>query len=158
MSLGERITELRKAAHMNQTELARAMDVTRQAVSKWETGQSTPDAANLIRLAELLDTDIEYLTSGRRNLGRRPPVVVNSTQIVEKIVEKPVVQTVETIVEKPVIQYVEKPVIQYVEKPVVQYKEKPVIRYRTKQVRNPAELVLVGVGCFLLGLIAGYFL
>ena len=99
MSLGDRITELRKACGMNQADLARAMDVTRQAVSKWETDQSSPDAANLIRLADLLDTDIEYLTTGRRSYGRRPPIVLNSTQIVEKIVEKPVVQTVEKIVE-----------------------------------------------------------
>ena len=158
MSLGERITELRKACGMNQADLARAMDVTRQAVSKWETGQSSPDAANLIRLADLLDTDIEYLTTGRRTYGRRPPIVLNSTQIVEKIVEKPVIQTVEKIVEKPVVQYVETPVIQYVEKPVVRYKEKPVIRYRTRQIRNPIEFVIVGIVCFLLGLAVGSFL
>lgn len=154
MSLGERITELRKTAGMNQSDLAKAMDVTRQAVSKWETGQSSPDAANLIRLAELLDTDIEYLTTGRRNFGRRPPIVVNSTQIVEKIVEKPVVQTVEKVVEK----IVEKPVVQYIEKPVIRYQEKPVIRYRTKQVRNPLELGIVGAVCFVLGLLVGFFL
>lgn len=154
MSLGERIAELRKVCHMNQTDLSRAMGVTRQAVSKWETGQSIPDAGNLIRLAELLDTDIEYLTTGRRNYGRRPPVVINSTQTVEKIIEKPVVQTVEKIVEKPVIQYVDR----IVEKPVVQYVEKPVIKYRTKQVRNVGELIILGVVCFLLGLVIGFFL
>lgn len=150
MSLGERITELRKASGMNQADLARAMDVSRQAVSKWETGQSIPDAANLIRLAELLDTDIEYLTTGRRNYGRRPPIVVNSTQIVEKIVEKPIIQTVEKVVEKPVVQYVETPVIQY--------KEKPVVKYRTKYVRNPMEMAFWGGICFVLGLLIGYFL
>lgn len=154
MSLGERITELRKVCHMNQADLSRVMGVTRQAVSKWETGQSIPDAANLIRLAELLDTDIEYLTTGRRNYGRRPPVVINSIQTVEKIIEKPVVQTVEKIVEKPVIQYVDR----IVEKPVVQYVEKPVIKYRTKRVRNVVEMTILGIVCFLLGLIIGFFL
>lgn len=154
MSLGERIIELRKAAGMNQADLAKAMDVSRQAVSKWENDQTSPDSANLIRLSDLLDTDIDYLTTGRRSYGRRPPVVINSTQVVEKIVEKPVVQTVEKIVEK----IVETPVIQYIEKPVIQYKEKPVIRYRTKQVRNPVEFAIVGIVCFLLGLVIGYFL
>lgn len=154
MSLGERIIELRKAAGMNQADLAKAMDVSRQAVSKWENDQASPDSANLIRLSDLLDTDIDYLTTGRRSYGRRPPVVINSTQVVEKIVEKPVVQTVEKIVEK----IVETPVIQYIEKPVIQYKEKPVIRYRTKQVRNPVEFAIVGIVCFLLGLVIGYFL
>ena len=115
MSLGERILELRKTANMSQADLARAMDVSRQAVSKWETDQSSPDASNLILLSDLLDTDIEYLTTGRRTYGRRPPVVIKTTETVEKVVEKPVVQVVETVVEK----VVEKPVVQLVEKPVV---------------------------------------
>lgn len=154
MSLGERIAQLRKESGMNQSDLAKAMDVTRQAVSKWESGLSNPDAANLIRLADLLDTDIEYLTTGRRSYGRRPPVVVKTTQTIEKIVEKPVVQTIEKIVEKPVIQYVDR----IVEKPVVQYVEKPVIRYRTKHIRNSGEFAVVGIVCFLIGLVIGYFL
>lgn len=148
MSLGERILELRKAANMSQADLARAMDVSRQAVSKWETDQSSPDASNLILLSDLLDTDIEYLTTGRRTYGRRPPVVIKTTETVEKVVEKPVVQVVETVVEK----VVEKPVVQLVEKPVV----KKV--YRTKIVRNPIEYGIVGVICFLAGLLVGLLL
>lgn len=148
MSLGERILELRKAANMSQADLARAMDVSRQAVSKWETDQSSPDASNLILLSDLLDTDIEYLTTGRRTYGRRPPVVIKTTETVEKVVEKPVVQVVETVVEK----VVEKPVVQLVEKPVV----KKV--YRTKIVRNPIEYGIIGVICFLAGLLVGLLL
>jgi len=146
MSLGERITELRKAAGLSQADLAKVMDVSRQAVSKWETDLSSPDACNLIRLSEVLDSDIEYLTTGRRTYGRRPPVVI--TETVEKIVEKPVVQIVERVVEK----VVETPVIQVVDKPVA----KKV--YRTKYIRNPLELAAVGILCFIAGLIIGYFL
>lgn len=40
MSVGERISELRKSRNMSQTELAKAMDISRQAVSKWESGVS----------------------------------------------------------------------------------------------------------------------
>ena len=149
MSLGERIMELRKAAGLSQLDLARAVEVSRQAVSKWETDQSNPDAANLIRLADILDTDIEYLTTGRRTYGRRPPVVIKTTETIEKVVEKPVVQVVEKVVEKVVPS---PPVIQTVEKPVV----KKV--YRTKYVRDPMAMALVGGVCFLLGLLIGYFL
>ena len=145
MSLGERISELRKACGMSQLELSRQMEVSRQAVSKWETDQSSPDAVNLIRLSEILDTDIEYLATGRRNYGRRPPVVITTTETVEKIVEKPVIQVQETVVEK----IIEKPVVQLVEKPVT----KKV--YRTRYVRNPMELAVVAVVCFLLGFLAG---
>lgn len=145
MSIGERISELRKEAGFSQFDLAKAMDVSRQAVSKWETDQSSPDAMNLIRLSDILDTDIEYLTTGRRTYGRRPPVVIKTTETVEKVVEKPVVQIVEKVVEKTV----ETPVIQLVEKPVI----KKV--YRTRMVRNTKEMVLIGVLSFLAGLILG---
>ena len=147
MSVGERITELRKAASLSQGDLARALDISRQAVSKWENDQSNPDVMNLIALADILDTDIEYLATGRRTYGRRPPVVIKTTETVEKIVEKPIVQVQETVIEK----IVETPVVQVVEKPVT----KKV--YRTRYVRNPMELGAVAVLCFILGLLVGRF-
>ena len=148
MSIGERITELRLTSGLSQNQLAKEMEVSRQAVSKWETDQSVPDAINLIRLADLLETDIEYLTTGRRNFGRRPPVVIKTTETVEKIVEKPVVQVVETVVEK----IVEKPVVEYVEKPIVKK------IYRKQFVRNPVEFAVCGGICFLVGLLIGILL
>ena len=138
MSVGERITELRKAASLSQGDLARSLDISRQAVSKWENDQSNPDVMNLIALSDILDTDIEYLATGRRTYGRRPPVVIKTTETVEKIVEKPIVQVQETVIEK----IVETPVVQVVEKPVT----KKV--YRTRYVRNPMELGVVAVLCF----------
>ena len=145
MSLGERITELRTACGLSQNQLAKAMEVSRQAVSKWETDQSAPDSIKLIRLAEILETDVEYLTTGRRSFGRRPPVVINTVETVEKVVEKPVIQVVETVVEK----IVEKPVIEYIEKPLV----KKV--YRKQYIRNPLEFALCGVICFVIGILVG---
>ena len=146
MSLGERISELRKQAQMSQYDLAKAVEVSRQAVSKWENGQAYPDVMNLIALSEILDTDVEYLATGRRTYGRRPPVVIKTTETVEKVVEKPV------LVEKVVKQVVEKPVVEYVEKPVF----KKVTR--VKYLRNPMEVAFVGVICFLIGLAVGFFL
>lgn len=148
MPVGERITELRKAAGMSQLDISRALDISRQAVSKWENDTSSPDVMNLIKLADLLDTDVEYLATGRRTYGRRPPVVIKTTETIEKIVEKPVIQTVETVVEH----IVEKPVVKTVEKPVVMRV------YRKKYVRNPSEFLLVGILSFLAGLIIGSFL
>lgn len=150
MSIGERIAELREKENMSQGELAKALEVTRQAVSKWENDLSCPDTLNLIRLAEVLDSDVEYLATGRKMVYRRPPVVLKSVETVEKVVEKPVIKVVEKVVEKPMVQYIDKPVVQ--EKPVY----KKVIR--TKYVRNPLEYLLLGVFCFLIGLLIGYFL
>ena len=150
MSIGERIAELREKENMSQEELAEALEVTRQAVSKWENDLSCPDTLNLIRLAEVLDSDVEYLATGRKMVYRRPPVVLKSVETVEKVVEKPVIKVVEKVVEKPMVQYIDKPVVQ--EKPV--YKKV----LRTKYVRNPLEYLLLGVFCFLIGLLIGYFL
>lgn len=149
MSIGERICELRKEQNISQVELAQALDVTRQAVSKWENDQAAPDTIKLIQLAEYLDTDLEYLATGRKTYGRRPPVVVKSVETVEKIVEKPVVKVVEKVVEKPVVQYVDKPVVQYIEKPIIKKVE------RIKYIRNPVEFLIIGVVCFILGLLVG---
>ena len=148
MSIGERITELRKLQNLTQGQLADALHVSRQAVSKWENGQSNPDSQNLIQLTEVLDTDIEYLTTGRKTYGRRPPVVIKTVETVEKVVEVPVVQVVETVVEKTV------------EKPTVQYIEKPVIKkvFRVKYRRNPVELAIVGGIGFLIGLLVGFLI
>ena len=146
MSIGERILELRKQQHISQGQIASALNITRQAVSKWENDLAVPDALNLIQLAELLDTDIEYLSTGRRTFARRPPVVITDVKVVEKVVEKPVVhvKTVETIVEKPVVEYIEKPVVKHV--------------YRVKYRRNPLEFLIIGTLTFLLGLIIGIML
>jgi len=146
MSIGERITELRKQQNLSQGQLASALEISRQAVSKWENDLTVPDALNLIRLADLLDTDIEYLSTGRRTFSRRPPVVISDVKVVEKVVEKPVVQvkTLEKVVEKPVVQFVEKPVIKRV--------------YRTRYRTNPKEFFLFGTAAFLLGLLIGALL
>jgi transcriptional regulator with XRE-family HTH domain len=152
MSVGQRITELRTARKISQYQLAKAMDVSRQAVSKWENGQSTPDATKMIKLAELLDTDLEYLTTGRVVVPTRPPVVLETVKTVEKVVEKPVIQVVEKIVERKVEVPVEVPVVEYVDRPII----KRVIR--TRYLRNPLEYAAVGIGCFILGLLLGYLL
>ena len=146
MSVGERILELRKAAGISQLDISRALDISRQAVSKWENDLAVPDALKMIQLADILDTDIEYLSTGRRNFARRPPVVLTEVKVVEKVVEKPVIQvkTVEKVIKVPEIQYVDKEVVKKV--------------YRTKYRRNPAELVVIGLGCFLIGLLIGHFL
>ncbi len=154
MSIGERIALLRNEQNISQGALAQALEVSRQAVSKWENDLASPDTMKLIRLAEVLDTDVEYLATGRKSYGRRPPIVVTTVEMVEKVIEKPVYieKIVETTVEKPVVQYVEKPVIQYIEKPVVKRV------FRIKYRRNLTELAVIGVIGFLLGLILGYFL
>ena len=145
MSFGRRIIELRTACGLSQYQLAKLLDVSRQAVSKWENDQAVPDTLKMIKLSDVLDTDIEYLATGRKRTTNDFPVVLSSTETAERIVEKPVVKCVETVVEK----IVERPVIRYVEKPVV----KKV--YRKVYIRNPIEFLVCGITCAIIGLVLG---
>jgi DNA-binding XRE family transcriptional regulator len=61
MNLNERISALRKDKGLSQEAVAEALGVSRQAVSKWETGRSNPDTENLIKLAVLFDVSADEL-------------------------------------------------------------------------------------------------
>ncbi|MDO5152685.1 MAG: helix-turn-helix transcriptional regulator [Eubacteriales bacterium] len=128
MSVGERITALRKERSLSQGQLAEALEVSRQAVSKWENDLSSPDTIKLIKLAEVLDTEVEYLATGRKPVYEEQPIVLNMVKKVDKVVEK--------VVEKPVIKRV----------------------VRVKYLRNPLEFLVLGIVCFLLGLVMGLLL
>ncbi|WP_460323025.1 helix-turn-helix domain-containing protein [Alkalibacterium psychrotolerans] len=74
MSLGTNIREKRKEKNFSQEYVAEKMQVSRQAVSKWETGKSVPSMANLKKLAELFSCDIdELLSNGKREKETAPP-------------------------------------------------------------------------------------
>lgn len=59
--LGENIKALRIKNGLSQEDLAKKLNVVRQTVSKWEKGQSMPDADSLKILAEIFDTDLSSL-------------------------------------------------------------------------------------------------
>lgn len=65
MTIGTRISELRKAKGYTQEYVAEQLGVSRQAVSKWEQDQTSPDTGNLIALAKLLDSSVEYIAVGK---------------------------------------------------------------------------------------------
>ena len=65
MTIGSRINELRKKNNFSQEYVAEQLEVSRQAVSKWERDLSAPDTENLIKLADLLGSSVEYIASGK---------------------------------------------------------------------------------------------
>lgn len=64
MNIGNRIQSLRKMRGISQEELADKVGVSRQAVSKWEGGQSTPDLDKVIIMSEYFDVTTDYLLKG----------------------------------------------------------------------------------------------
>ena len=61
MTMGEKILNMRKARGWNQEELAERIGVTRQAVSRWESGAAKPDADKIIAICDLFGVSADYL-------------------------------------------------------------------------------------------------
>lgn len=64
MNMADRIQLLRKSKRISQEELADKIGVSRQAVSKWESEQSTPDIEKIILLSDFFDVTTDYLLKG----------------------------------------------------------------------------------------------
>lgn len=68
MTIGKRIRKLRTERKISQEFMAERLDVSRQAVSKWENDVSCPDTQKLIKLAELFQVSVEYLATGKETI------------------------------------------------------------------------------------------
>ena len=64
MSISERIQSLRKQSGDSQEQLADKLDVSRQAISKWESGQGSPDLNNIIKISEVYSVSTDYILKG----------------------------------------------------------------------------------------------
>lgn len=61
MNLSKKIFELRKANGMSQEQLAEKISVSRQSISKWESGVSTPEMERLVELSKVFNVSTDYL-------------------------------------------------------------------------------------------------
>lgn len=64
MNIADRIQYLRKQKGYSQEELAEKVGVSRQAVSKWESEQSTPDLEKIIAMSDLFEVTTDYILKG----------------------------------------------------------------------------------------------
>ena len=69
MLLGEKLRRLRIARQLSQEQLADKLQVSRQAISKWELGESMPDTENLILLSKFYGVSIDYLLLNELNIS-----------------------------------------------------------------------------------------
>ena len=65
MSLSENLQNLRKIKNMSQEELAEKLNVSRQAVSKWESGNGFPETEKIINICEIFDCSMDELVKGK---------------------------------------------------------------------------------------------
>jgi len=64
MNISDRIQSLRKSKGMSQEQLADAVGVSRQSVSKWESEQATPDLEKIMAMSELFGVTTDYILKG----------------------------------------------------------------------------------------------
>lgn len=87
MSLGERIYKLRTEKELSQGDLAEALEVSRQSISKWETNGSVPELDKLVKLSEVFGVSLDALVT-RKEDAEQPAAQEVEPQIV--YIEKPV--------------------------------------------------------------------
>ena len=81
MTIGNRIISLRKTQQFSQEEIADKIGVSRQSVSKWETDVCAPDAYNLIALAQVLNTSVEYIVTGKTSMEEKVQTNKESAEV-----------------------------------------------------------------------------
>ena len=64
MTTGEKLAKLRREQNLTQEQLAEQLDVSRQSVSKWESGASFPEMDTLLRICDLYDVNMDTLLRG----------------------------------------------------------------------------------------------
>lgn len=88
MTLGERIAALRGEQKLSQGDLAERLNVSRQSVSKWETGASVPELDKLLALSDVFGVTLDQLVKGEAPPAPEPvaaPQPVRSALSVQKI-------------------------------------------------------------------------
>lgn len=85
MEFNNRLYQLRKQKGLSQEELASRLNVSRQTVSKWEVGDSTPDMEKLVAMSALFDVSLDQLVLGKEAPQTTVPV---KSELVTTISEK----------------------------------------------------------------------
>lgn len=123
MTFSEKLVKLRKLKGITQDEFASAVGVSRQAVYKWESGQSYPEVPKLLEMKlvfgisidDLLDENYEVILPEKKKRKRAPNKVSAPVQPTEAVKEEPALVTVsapvaEAVAEEPAVaQVVEEP-------------------------------------------------
>ena len=70
MALSEKLYELRKKRALSQEQLAEQLGVSRQAISKWESGKAVPETDTLISISKYFDVSLDYLMKEENSISK----------------------------------------------------------------------------------------
>ena len=88
MTLGEKLTQARKTAGLTQADAAAKLNVSRQAVSRWESGQSKPSTEKLLALGGLYGVSIDQLLNAEGSVVETVPDLLEAEPTEPAIPEK----------------------------------------------------------------------
>ena len=88
MTFSEKIINLRRAHGWSQEDFAEKLNVSRQAISRWENDSALPDALNILQISKLFGVTTDYLLNDDYTSDKDIPVVKNATQETNNIILK----------------------------------------------------------------------
>jgi len=88
MNIAEKITKLRKQNGWSQEDFAEKLDVSRQAISRWENGTALPDAQNVLQISKLFNVTTDYLLNDDYESDSDIPAVQTATKETEDLLSK----------------------------------------------------------------------
>ena len=83
MTFAEKLVQLRKKEGYTQEELADRLEVSRQAISRWELGTAVPDSSNLLRISKLFQVSADYLLNDDYKSDEDIPKVKEQNKILQ---------------------------------------------------------------------------
>jgi transcriptional regulator with XRE-family HTH domain len=87
MEFNNKLYELRKQKGLSQEELANRLNVSRQTVSKWEVGESSPDMEKLVAISELFDISLDELVLDKAVKKEETPEQIVKSELYSDIKE-----------------------------------------------------------------------
>ena len=82
MSLGNKISDLRKKENLSQEKLAEKLGVTRQTISKWELGETAPDILQAKELAKIFNVSLDELTDNDSNTEKLAGMIIKILKVI----------------------------------------------------------------------------
>ena len=87
MEFNNKLYELRKQKGFSQEELANRLNVSRQTISKWEVGESTPDMEKLVAISDLFEVSLDELVKGEESKMAEPSERIVRSELYSDIKE-----------------------------------------------------------------------
>ena len=87
MEFNNKLYELRKQKGFSQEELANRLNVSRQTISKWEVGESTPDMEKLVAISDLFEISLDELVKGEEAKIAEPSERIIKSELYSDIKE-----------------------------------------------------------------------